>query len=171
MALIARDFLVSPFQGEFCLRIVVESPEYPAVGAVAAVALRAQTAGVLIIRLVTCETGRLGIPVFCRQVTHLTADYCMQAQQWKARYVVVKTYLGHPAGGVVAGRAVASQFAVVRPISVVAINTRRVLLVGGCGCKQLSFAVFGYMARGTLQRLMSPVKRKRCVRLMIKANF
>ena len=115
-------------QGIFRLPVVVEAPQRPAVGVVAARTLRAEPPRVMCV-LVAGGTVARRLLVRRAAVAFLARYRGMQTKQGKARKVMIEGDLGAPAAVLVAPLAFLPELAFVRVILLVAGDARRLELL------------------------------------------
>ena len=89
-------------EGQICRAVVVEIPQGPAVGRMAALTLQAQGRFVGVFRPVAIRTSILCRMKFGVAMTGLASCYGMHPLQWEPRKLVVEASRGFPAGGLVA---------------------------------------------------------------------
>lgn len=103
---VAEDFIVSAFQGEIGLGIVIEGPQQPGIRIVAIAAVFTHPAFVDIFRTVAGETGDIGLLILRVQMTGFTGCDAMNADQGKTGDIVFEKDLLVPAVFVMAIAAV-----------------------------------------------------------------
>ncbi len=116
---VAIQVLMGSRQREIGLLVVVEAPEHPAIRVMAAVALRAELAGVMLV-FVAGNACRWRIAECLGAMAFLARHRGMQADQRKARHVMIERDLLAPLHFVVAGLAPGTELPFVRIIRLVA---------------------------------------------------
>jgi hypothetical protein len=96
MAADTGETLVRAIQNIVRLLTVVEDPQCPAIRVVASAAVGPEASTVLIVPFMTIDACFGGILVSGRKMAFFAWDYGMQANQWKARQVVIEEYLFTP---------------------------------------------------------------------------
>ncbi len=89
MAGMAFELFVGTVQGRFCLSVMIEDPQLPAIGVVACAALAAQTPFMVCI-LMAIGTLARGLFEGLRQMAFFAGHHRMQAYKREARQVMVK---------------------------------------------------------------------------------
>ena len=102
---IAGEISVCAQQGISGMFFVVELPQVPGVGCMAILTPGAQGAFVMIVRFMTADTVGCGPDKLAFQMTALTGDDLMHANQRKLCKIMVKAEYGRPPFGNMASRA------------------------------------------------------------------
>ena len=129
VASFAGQIGMSARQRESRLQLVIERPEVPAAGAVAAGAVGSQTAAMVIVPAMAAGAGLPGIFEGKARVTLLAACQPVQAQKRKVRELVIETGGAAPAVRIVAVAADRQLVPVriIRCVTVLAIRWQRIL--------------------------------------------
>src|SRR5258705_10300662 len=125
MAALARELRVRAIELEAGFLAVVEIPDAPAVRRMATRAIGAEAALVHVIALVAVDALRADVAVGPRDVALLAGHGDVQADERKARQVVIESHVLVPARGRVALRAVLAELArvhVARAVAAVAFG-------------------------------------------------
>jgi len=108
VASVTIDLGVRPLQGEARFRAVIETPQIPAVGVVAALAAAPEAPSMLVVGRVASGADDLSFLESRIGVALFTRDHGMQPQQWKTRQVVFEEDISPPAKFPVTGAAIGS---------------------------------------------------------------
>ena len=131
MTVTATETGMFPGQRKLCLLAVIELPERPAIGVMAAGALLAEPAFVNVLGTMTCEAFDRRIAIGTRRMAFLAGNAGVQPDERKSRKVVVEPDVVPPPGLLVARLAVAPHRAgvgVVGRMAAMAVLGHRLLL-------------------------------------------